>query len=339
MKLKALSGKDSIIISLVAILNLLLLYYLKYSNHNLSISNFDLLTLGNFINLMFVLLIILGAAITYLQKIKISMTATWLLLALMNLFLLCAMIINLINIPSREYYLLSLSLTQVLLITAFVLFQFFQLFLMLIFWLNILKIEKVVYLRSAVNSIFAGTALLIVTFIFINTRPLSKSDFIRTKNDSDIAIVLGAAVWSDNKPSPTLASRVDKAIELYRQGIVNKIQLTGGNAPGELSEAEVSLKYILGKGIDRNDVWIEKSTTSTIEQVRFIKNNLTKEKQVNSVIVISDIYHLQRVREICRFYDVKADVAASDLKLKTDKIIFYQLRECIALLLFWLFAL
>lgn len=339
MKLKSLTGKDTLTISLVVILNLLLLFYLKYSNHNLSISNFNLLTIGNFSNLVFALLIIMGIAIAYFRKLKISITVTWLLLALMNLFLLCVMIINLINIPSREYYLLSLSLTQVLIITVFALFQFCQLFLMLFLWLNILKIEKLIYLRSAVNSIFAGTALLIVTFIFINTRPVGKFDSNVTRNVNNIAIVLGAAVWSDNKPSPTLASRVDKATELYEKGIVNKIQLTGGNAPGELSEAEVSLKYILGKGIDRNDVWIEKSTTSTIEQVRFIKNVLQKEKKINSVVVVSDKYHLQRVREICKFYEVKAVVAASDLKLKTDKIIFYQLRECFALLLFWLFAL
>lgn len=187
------------------------------------------------------------------------------------------------------------------------------------------------------NSIFIGAGFLVLTLIFINTRPLSQE--IANHKKSTLAIVLGAAVWSDNKPSPTLASRVDKAIELYKQSKVNKIQLTGGNAPGELSEAEVSLKYILGKGIDRNDVWIEKSTTSTIEQVRFVKNNLMNDKQINSVIVISDKYHLQRVREICSFYNVEADAAASDLKLKTDKIIFYQLRESIALLLFWLFAL
>jgi vancomycin permeability regulator SanA len=339
MKSKVLSGKSSFIISLVVMFNVLMVYYLKYSNHNLSLHYYNLFTVGNFLNLAFAVLIILGIALIYFRKIKVSLTAIWLTLVFMNLFLLSVTIINRINIPSSEYYLLSLSSTQVIIIIAFSLFQFLQLFLILLLWLNILKIEKLIYLRSAVNSVFAGFALLIISFIFINTRPFRKIDYDKNKKNNDIAIVLGAAVWSDNKPSPTLASRVDKAIELYKQGKVNKIQLTGGNAPGELSEAEVSLKYILDKGINRNDVWMEKSTTSTIEQVRFIRNNLIKEKQINSVIVISDKYHLQRVKEICQFYDIKADVAASDLTLNIDKIIFYQLRECIALLLFWLFAL
>jgi vancomycin permeability regulator SanA len=210
---------------------------------------------------------------------------------------------------------------------------------MLLVWLKIFKIENLIYLRAAVNSIFISMGLLVFTLIFINTKTLSKRNAESDVNKSKIAVVLGAAVWSDNKPSPSLAFRVDKAAELYSQGVVDKIQLTGGNAPGELSEAEVSLNHILKKGIEKHNVWVEKNTTSTIEQVRFIKNDLIGEKKINSVIIISDIYHLQRVKEICKFYNIKADIAASTLNLKTDKIIFYQLRECLALMLFWLFAL
>jgi vancomycin permeability regulator SanA len=210
---------------------------------------------------------------------------------------------------------------------------------MLFVWSKILGLENLIYLRSAINSIFIAVGLLVLTLIFINTKNPSYQNQSSGSNKVKIAVVLGAAVWSDNRPSPSLASRADKAAELYTKGAINKIQLTGGNAPGELSEAEVSFKYILKKGVDRNDIWIEKETTSTIEQIRFVKNELIGEKGLNSVMIISDIYHIRRVKEICRFYDIKADVAAANLNLKTDKIIFYQLRECLALLFFWLFAL
>jgi len=339
MKNRFLSFNLVLVISLILMLNLIFLFYLKYSHHQLSFSDFNFTKTGNIINLTFTIITILGVFILYFKKVNITHNIIFLLLGLLNFFLLVVVIVNFINIPSREYYLLSLSFTKVLIISAFSLFQFTQLFLMLLVWLKIFKIENLVYLRAAVNSIFISMGLLVFTLIFINTKILSKGSAESDVNKSKIAVVLGAAVWSDNKPSPSLAFRVDKAAELYSQGIVNKIQLTGGNAPGELSEAEVSLNHILKKGIDRNDVWIEKNTTSTIEQVRFIKNDLIGEKHLNSVIIISDIYHLQRVKEICRFYNIKADIAASTLNLKTDKIIFYQLRECLALMLFWLFAL
>ena len=339
MKNKSLTLRNAISISLIIIANLTFLFYLKYSSHDLAFTDFRFVLIGNLINAAFSFLIILGIFILYFNKASQPVSIIYLLTGLMNLFLLTVVLINFLNIPTREYYLLSLSFTQVLIIIAFSLFQFTQLFLMLIVWLKILKIEKLIYLRALVNSIFIAIGLLFFTLIFINTKSINRKNTSLGSNKPSIAVVLGAAVWSDNKPSPSLAFRVDRAAELYKDGIVNKIQLTGGNAPGELSEAEVSLEHILKKGIGRDDVWIEKNTTSTIEQVRFIKKELIQEKKFNSVVIISDIYHLQRVKEICNFYNVKAEVAASSLNLKTDKIIFYQLRECIALILFWLFAL
>lgn len=339
MKNKSLTFGNAISISFIIIANLFFLFYLKYSSHNLRFIDFSFELIGNLINIAFSFLIILGILILYFKKSSVPLSIIYLLTGLLNLFLLLVVLINFLNIPSQEYYLLSLSFIQVLIIISFSLFQLTQLFFMLNVWLKILKIEKLIYLRALVNSIFIAIGLLIFALIFINTKPIIRKGATLGCNKPSIAVVLGAAVWSDNKPSPSLAFRVDRAAELFKDGIVNKIQLTGGNAPGELSEAEVSLNHILKKGISRDNIWIEKNTTSTIEQVRFIKEELIKKKQFNSVVIISDIYHLQRVKVICNFYNVKAEVAASNLNLKTDKIIFYQLRECIALVLFWLFAL
>ncbi|MFN3478156.1 MAG: FAD-dependent oxidoreductase, partial [bacterium] len=69
------------------------------------------------------------------------------------------------------------------------------------------------------------------------------------KKISYTVVVLGAAVWSDNKPSPILAARVDKAIDLMKNFNVEKVYFTGSNAPGELSEAEVALNYLKSKNI------------------------------------------------------------------------------------------
>lgn len=339
MKNKSLTLRNSISISLIIIANLFFLFYLKYSSQSLSFADFRFVLIGNLINTAFSFLIILGIFLLYFKKVGQPVSIISLLTGLLNLFLLLVVLINFLNIPSREYYLLSLSFTQVLIIIAFSLFQFTQLFFILIVWLKILKIEKLIYLRAFVNSVFIAIGLLIFTVIFINTKSINRKDISVERNKPSIAVVLGAAVWADNKPSPSLAFRVEKAAELFKDGIVNKIQLTGGSAPGELSEAEVSLKHAITKGISRDDVWIEKNTTSTIEQVRFIKKELIQNKKFNAVVIVSDIYHLKRVKEICNFYNVKAEVAASKLNLKTDKIIFYQLRECVALILFWLFAL
>lgn len=337
MQNSSISSKDSSLISVLLILNLALLFYLKYSSHNLALSDFSFTKVGNIFNYGITISTLLAIAVLYFRKDKIAKNVIYLLIAFMFIFLILVFIINFINIPPREYFLLSLSFSQVLIISAFSSYQFAQFFLTIFVWLNVFKVNQFIYLRSAVNTIFLLCLFLLFSLVFMNIGRLSNSRLAVVQ--PSLAVVLGAAVWSDNKPSPSLALRADKAAELYYKGIVSKIQLTGGSAPGELSEAEVSLKYILSKGISRDDVWVETLTSSTVEQIRFIKNELILSKKINSIVVISDSYHLQRVKEIARFYNLRIDVSASTLNLKTDKILFYQMRECVALLLFWFFAL
>lgn len=339
MKKSTLTLKNTIVISLIIFANLSFLFFLKYSRNTLAASEFNLFTLGNFLNAAFALITILGLIILYLKKASLRAKVAYLLVGLLNIFLLAVAIIQFMNIQSREYYFFSLSFTQVLIIIGFGFFQLTQLILLLFIWLVVMKIEKVIYLRALVNSLFIGLGIFIFTLMFLNTKMLESSQNKTIDNSRSIAVVLGAAVWSDNKPSPSLAHRVEKAAELFNRGLVTKIQLTGGNAPGELSEAETAFNYILQLGLNRENVALEKNTTSTIEQINFIKRELIEKKKFKRVIIVSDIYHLKRVKEICKFYGVEAEVAASDLNLRTDKIIFYQVRECFALILFWLFGL
>jgi vancomycin permeability regulator SanA len=154
----------------------------------------------------------------------------------------------------------------------------------------------------------------------------------------NIAVVLGAAVWSGNQPSPTLASRIDKAAKLYKKDIADKILLTGSNAPGEMTEAEVAFNYILNKNVDTTDILIEKQTTSTTEQIRFIKDNLAHRNLFDNIFIVSDQYHLARVSEISRFYNLDVIAAASELELSFDSKMYSRIRECIALSIFWCFA-
>lgn len=338
MKERQLTFKIVLTASLLLFINLLFLFYIKYSDNQLSIKDFSILKSGNIINSVFVLTAIVGLSISYYRKINISDKVLYFLIGLLYVFLFLVVILHYLTLPRREYYLYTLSFSQVLVLAALGSYQFIQLFLIMLIWLKIFDIQNFIVLRASVNSIFILLGLLVFTLIFINTR-FSNNNELMSQTSPKVAVVLGAAVWSNNQPSPSLAARVDKAAMLFQEGNIDKIQLTGGSAPGELSESEVALRYILKKKINRDDIWIEKNTTSSIEQVRFIRNELIKMKGLNSVAIVSDIYHLKRVQEICNFFNINARMISSDLRLKTDRVIFYQLRECVALLMFWLFGL
>jgi len=66
---------------------------------------------------------------------------------------------------------------------------------------------------------------------------------------ADGAIVLGAAVWG-KEPSPVFKERINHAIDLYQEGRVGKIILTGGFGEGSrLADSVVARRYAIRMGI------------------------------------------------------------------------------------------
>jgi vancomycin permeability regulator SanA len=218
----------------------------------------------------------------------------------------------------------------------FTLYFFTYLVTIFIIWLNILKTKSVIVFRSMLNSAMVMLLFLIFVFLYIIKKENSFNDSI-IKSNNNVGVVLGAAVWSNNKPSPSLAGRIEKALSLFKENKISEIYLTGSNAPGELSEAEVALHYLISFGIDTSHVHIEKKTTSTNEQVEYIRKKLSSYK-INNVIVISDGYHLVRVLEISKFHNINIQVVPSDLAQSFEQALYNNFREALALTVFWFFA-
>ena len=85
------------------------------------------------------------------------------------------------------------------------------------------------------------------------------------------------------------------------------------------------------------NIILEKETTSTNEQIEYIREKLLLEENEN-VIVISDSYHLVRVLEISNFHNIKVQVVPSDLAHSFEQALYNNLRESLALTVFWFFA-
>ncbi len=327
-------------VSVVLFLDLLFLYFIKYNNQNLSFSNFNIFYIGNLFNLVFTLLTFLGLLFyTYKRKTNYNKFFVLSYIIALTILLLLAFLSTKIKLSLPNVYLLDHPLNEIFIGLMFVLFQFVQFVFMITLWMISFGMKDLIILRGIVNSLALLFFLLVFSFVFINLKKYDVKEYKFSKNSRNIAVVLGSAVWSYNAPSPSLAARVDKAVELYHEGIVNKIQLTGSNAPGELSEAEVAFDYIKLLDVNLSDVWLEKKTVSTAEQIEYIKKQILTKKNIGNVIIVSDAYHLARVKEICRFYNIKAEVSSSDLRLSFKDELYYKLKESIALTVFWFFAL
>jgi vancomycin permeability regulator SanA len=186
----------------------------------------------------------------------------------------------------------------------------------------------------AISLLLVGGIVLIGTLLL---SPISSDIAETAQRDYDAGVILGAAVWSGDRPSPVLRERINTGYDLLDNGTVQFLVLTGSNAPGELSEAEVARNELLKRGADPTRIVIETRTRSTVEQVMFIRNQLLKQGW-RSFLIISDQFHLTRALEICDFNGIDAQGVSSESPLGPQNLALYHVRESVALVLYWMFG-
>jgi vancomycin permeability regulator SanA len=199
-------------------------------------------------------------------------------------------------------------------------------------------LKKYYIFRSIWLTIGIFTASILIIFILIYTY---KDDSERIQNSEvkfDAGVVLGAAVWGGNRPSPVLRERINKGYELYKGGLIKSIVLTGGGSPGEMTEAEVGATELIKKGVEEKNIFMETKSNSTLEQITYIDRNLYKKNNWNEIVLITDNFHLMRSKQMCSFFGIKARTCASETPLSSESTFYYSLKESFAIILFWFFG-
>lgn len=121
-------------------------------------------------------------------------------------------------------------------------------------------------------------------------------------------LVLGASVTSDGVPSPILQDRLDTAIYLYNKGVAPKLLLSGDNGQMVYNEVKAMQNYALEAGVDENDIYLDHAGFSTYESIYRAKYIF----KVDSMIVVTQTYHLYRSLYGCRRMGITAMGAAAD---------------------------
>ena len=121
-------------------------------------------------------------------------------------------------------------------------------------------------------------------------------------------LVLGASVTSDGVPSPILQDRLDTAIDLYNKGVAPKLLLSGDNGQMVYNEVKAMQNYALEAGVDENDIYLDHAGFSTYESIYRAKYIF----KVDSMIVVTQTYHLYRSLYGCRRMGITAMGAAAD---------------------------
>ena len=129
-------------------------------------------------------------------------------------------------------------------------------------------------------------------FPFAQMLFFGKTDYRRP---ADIAVVLGARVYADGRPSDALADRVRTACNLYRNGTVKKLLFSGGPGDGSIHETEGMKRMAIQLGVKPEDILLDAHGVNTQATV---KNTEAVFQQIHAsrVLVVSHFYHLPRIK-------------------------------------------
>ena len=143
-------------------------------------------------------------------------------------------------------------------------------------------------------------------------------------SDVDCILILGAGIWGD-KPSLMLKDRLDKGIELYKNGVSPKIIMSGDHGREDYDEVNLMKKYAIEKGVPSEDIFMDHAGFSTYDSIYRAKEVF----KVKKMVVVSQKFHLYRALYISNALDVEAyGVMAEPTKYSGQ---FYrELREILA---------
>ncbi|MFW5704166.1 MAG: YdcF family protein [Patescibacteria group bacterium] len=134
--------------------------------------------------------------------------------------------------------------------------------------------------------------------VFLTTAVfLGSQTGLDTSQKADAAIVLGAASYIDGQLNPCLISRVEEGVELYKEGTVPILIMSGGDDEEHIgvNEAKTMQMIAIDQGVPAEHIRVEARSTSTYENIIFTQNILQSE-EASSVILVTEPFHMPRAR-------------------------------------------
>ena len=133
---------------------------------------------------------------------------------------------------------------------------------------------------------------------------IQKESLVDEAQPADAIIVLGAAEYRGH-PSPVLEARLNHALILYLKGLAPRVITTGG-AGGDpvFTEGSVGRAYLTRHGVPPEAIVVEREGESTAQSVDAVVE-IMRRMSLRSAIVVSDGYHIFRVKKMLESSGVK----------------------------------
>lgn len=309
---------------LASVFSEFLLANLRYSNQDLMLDNYSVYMTGNLITgiITFILVVFLFLNLFSKKKYRTGVLTGLLIVSVIDV----AVLLFSYSFQDKEKK-----------VILFVLYFLIKVYLAISFIILYFSSSKKMHLFNNLGYLLSFLVVLFLVTLYSVYNFTDDSDKYKTgSKKADAGVILGAAVWGGNRPSPVLRERINKGFEIYEKKYAAKLILTGGGSPNELTEAEVSKNELIKYGVDPKNLLVEAKSNSTNEQIQYVKEKYYNRFNYQKIILISDNFHLFRAKELCRFNQMNADAFSSDTPLSTESYLNFCIKETFAVLLFWL---
>lgn len=182
-------------------------------------------------------------------------------------------------------------------------------------------------IRRAIILIAALLIALPVTarvWVYLSVRDRICPD-VSAAPQSPVALVLGTQALPGGQLSPRLATRCDKAIELYKAGKVKTLLMSGDGRASSNSEPQTMRAYAIKRGVPPSGVIVDGWGMRTYDSIYRAKHVYGFDR----LIIVTQRFHLSRSLLIAGRLRIDAHAVPADLPGQVRD----QFRECSACLL------
>ena len=146
--------------------------------------------------------------------------------------------------------------------------------------------------------------IFLLLWFFIHTILVIWAGLNEEIKQADVAIVLGNKVDENGIPSPRLQSRLDRAIELYRQGMAEQIIVSGGRGIEGYEEAKVMRDVLVKAGIPATNIIVDRQGYDTFQTAQNSKL-VMEARGFETAIVVTQYYHIARTKLAFKQYGIE----------------------------------
>ena len=186
---------------------------------------------------------------------------------------------------------------------------------------KISKLLKLIFL-ICLASLLTAILLNIHIVQFSKTHIIDRNTY--SGETVDCAIVLGASART-GKPSLMLRDRLDLAYELYTDGYIRKILVSGDHMYDDYDEANVMKQYLMDLGVKEEDIFMDHAGVDTYTTIKRAKEVFL----IKSCIISTQQYHLYRAVYIANKLDIDAVGIPCDVFV-SSKLPYFRFREFLA---------